>query len=157
MKPPRQSLAAWIVERWRWFWGLAPTGPDTASAKRGQLGEAAAAAFLVNQGWKILVRNWRLGREELDVVAWDGDVMVFVEVRTREAKALVPGYFSVTRRKKRAVLRAAKAYLRGLAPPPAHFRFDIVEVRVSDERAPVVRHYANVPLFPRYYHPARQR
>jgi putative endonuclease len=81
--------------------------------------------------------------------------MVFCEVRTRAARALVPGYFSVTRRKKRAVLRAARAYLRGLAEPPAHFRFDIIEVRVSDKAVPDVVLYANVPLFPKNYHPAR--
>ncbi len=103
----------------------------------------------------MVARNWRNGRDELDIVARDGLVLVFCEVRTRAAHAVVPGYFSVTGRKKRAVARAARAYLRGLAEPPAHFRFDIVEIRMSDNAVSDVTHHANVPLFSKYFHAAR--
>ncbi|MGA2052418.1 MAG: YraN family protein [Opitutales bacterium] len=130
-------------------------GADTERAARGRLGESAAAEFLRARGWTVVARNWRAGRDELDVVARDGEVLVFCEVRTRAARALVPGYFSVTARKKRAVARAARAYLRGLAMPPAHFRFDILEVRVSDDGVSDVLHHANVPLFPKHFHADR--
>jgi putative endonuclease len=152
----RHHLWSGLAARWRWFWGLPERpGADTAATVRGRLGESAAADFLRAQGWSIAARNWRSGRDELDLVARDGEVLVFCEVRTRKARALVPGYFSVTARKKRAVARAARAYLHGLAAPPAHFRFDIIEVKVSDDGVSDVVHHVNVPLFPKYFHADR--
>lgn len=134
-----------LTKQWRWFWGLrAPTG--TAANDRGRWGEDLAAQLVQDRGWKILARNWRHGKDELDLVAWDGSVLVFVEVRTRNARALVPGYYSVTGRKKRAFARAGRAYLRGLPSPPAHFRFDIVEVKVSDGIPPEVLLHSGIPL-----------
>jgi len=143
-----------VAKQWRWFWGLR-TSTYTATDARGRLGEAAAAQFVQNRGWKILARNWRNGRDELDLVAWDGPVLVFVEVRTRAARALVPGYHSVTGRKKRALARAVRAYLQGLPTPPAHFRFDIVEVKVSDSAPPEVLLHAGIPLLPNHSQSAR--
>jgi len=143
-----------MAKRWRWFWGIrTPTG--TATDARGRLGEEAAAQFVQNRGWKILARNWRHGRDELDLVAWDGAVLVFGEVRTRTAQALVPGYHSVTGRKKRALARAVRAYLKGLPSPTMHFRFDIVEVRVSDSAPPEVLLHSGVPLLPNNSQSAR--
>jgi len=135
-----------LAERWRWFWGL-ETRPGTAADARGRLGEEEAAQYVRGRGWKIVARNWRHGRDELDLVAWDGEVLVFAEVRTRAAQALVSGYHSVTGRKKRALARATRAYLQGLSPPPAHFRFDIVEVKVSDSVPPEVQIHSGIPLF----------
>ncbi len=134
-----------ITARWRWFWGQRGL-PDTLASERGRLGEEAAARFVRQRGWKIVARNWRHGRDELDLVAWDGAVLVFAEVRAREARATVSGYHSVTRRKKNALARAIRAYRRGMAQPPAHFRFDIVEVKVSDGVAGEVLLHANIPL-----------
>jgi len=143
-----------LAEKWRWFWGLKPQA-GSATAVRGRLGEEAAALFLRERGWKIVARNWRHGRDELDLVARDGEVLVFIEVRTRTVQALVPGYHSVTGRKKRALSRAAQAYLQGLAMPPAHFRFDIVEVKVSDSGPPEISLHTGIPLFPKNFQPAR--
>lgn len=119
------------------------------SARRGRLGERLAARFLRREkAFRIVTRNWRNGRDELDLVCRDGEVLVFVEVRARAAGARVSGYHSVTRRKRAALLRACRAYMRRLRRPPAHFRFDIVEVRLSkDATGGEVSHFANVPLF----------
>jgi len=134
-----------ITARWRWFWGLRGQ-PATLAGEHGRLGEEAAAEFVRERGWKIVTRNWRHGRDELDLVAWDGEVLVFAEVRARKARALVSGYHSVTRRKKNALARAIAAYRRGMAFPPAHFRFDIVEVKVSDGAVVAVNLHANIAL-----------
>jgi putative endonuclease len=134
-----------ITARWRWFWGQRGP-PATLADERGRLGEEAAAKFVSERGWKIVARNWRHGRDELDLVAWDGAVLVFAEVRAREARALVSGYHSVTRRKKNALARAMLAYRRGMAVPPAHFRFDIIEVKVSDGAVVAVNLHANIAL-----------
>ena len=120
----------------------------------GGMGERLAADWLRRErGFSIVARNWRNPRdrrEEIDLVCTDRDVMVFVEVKTRAAAALVPGYHAVDTRKKRVVRAAAKSYLRLLRPPPGTYRFDIVEVELppngSDVR-PEIRHYENVRLF----------
>jgi putative endonuclease len=135
--------------------GRVPAPPSS-----GARAEALAAQTLTGRGWKVLARNWRNPadrREELDLVCADGEVLVFVEVKARSARALVPGYFAVNARKKRVLLRAAHAYLRGLRQPPRTVRFDVVEVVLGAESAadgkpgPPVMHFENVPLFPRHF------
>ncbi len=130
---------------------------DAAARKSaaGAAGERAAEAFLSAHGLRVVARNWRGPRDrrdELDLVCRDGEVLVFVEVKTRAATALVPGYYAVGARKKRVLLRAASAYLRSLRPPPVTFRLDIVEVSTHpNARPPDVRHFENVPLFPKHF------
>ncbi len=116
----------------------------------GEAGEDAAAAFLRSHGFSLLARNWRNPqdeREEIDLVALDGEILVFVEVKARAANALAPGYFAVNADKKKVLRRAALAYLRGMRVRPATFRLDIVEVAQSPRSAPQVLHFENVPLF----------
>lgn len=129
----------------------------------GAAGERCAEAFLRRRGFRIIARNWRSPRDrrdELDLVCRDDEALVFVEVKTRSASALVSGYHAVDRRKKNALRRAADAYLKALAPRdrPLTIRFDIIEVEISDEKSeagsePLVRHFENVPLFSKYYAP----
>ncbi|OHE83618.1 MAG: hypothetical protein A3G75_12920 [Verrucomicrobia bacterium RIFCSPLOWO2_12_FULL_64_8] len=129
-----------------------PDGTD----KRGAEGERIAAAYLEKRmGYAIVVRNWRNPldlREEIDLVCRDHDVLVFVEVKTRPAEALVPGYYAVNRRKKKVLRSAIHTYLTQLRLRPRTFRFDIAEVVTSAKLPPQVLHYQNVPLFPRGYH-----
>lgn len=123
----------------------------------GERGERRAAAFLEKRGHVIVARNWRDPRDrrdEIDLITRDGEALVFVEVKTRSAAALVSGYHAVDARKKRVVLRAAKSYLRRLRPPPETFRFDIVEVSVTDgANEAEVLHFENVELFPKHFRP----
>ena len=138
-----------------WFKRIFLRSVVTADS-RGETGERLAADFLRRErNFSLVVRNWRSPRDrraELDLVCRDGEVLVFVEVKTRTAGALVPGYYAVDRRKKRALLRACGAYLAQLAVKPRTFRFDIVEVALpagGAEGTPEVRHFTNVPLFPK--------
>ena len=132
--------------------GLGPAA-DNAGAQ----GEAAAADFLRREcRFVIVARNWRNPRdrrEEIDLVARDGEVLVFIEVKTRAAAALVSGFHAVNARKKSVLRRAATAYLRTLAVPPVTFRLDVVEVALPAGGAPEVRHYENVALFPKHFQP----
>ncbi len=143
---------------WQWL-------QDRVSTQRGDTGswgEAIAAAWLQNHaGFRLVTCNWRDPsnlRREIDIVALDGSVLVFVEVKTRKREATVSGRFAVNERKRRALLVACDAYLRALPvrSRPKTFRFDVVEV--SDPGADLraredagVRHFANVPLFRTYY------
>lgn len=122
-----------------------------AALDDGEWGERCAADFLRANGLQVVARNWRNPkdrREEIDLVCRDGDIVVFVEVKTRAADALVPGYFAVNRRKKKVMLRACRAYLGALRTKPRTHRFDVVEVNTRGRTPPEVLHFENVPLFP---------
>jgi putative endonuclease len=131
-----------------------------AEAEAGARGEQAAADYLKNrEGFAVLTRNWRSPgdrRDEIDLVCRDGEVLVFVEVKARAEGALVAGFNAVDERKKRALRRAVHAYLAVLPTQPRTFRFDVVEVTLSDRLPAQVMHYPNAPLFPKGYHVARQ-
>ncbi|MFI5337190.1 MAG: YraN family protein [Opitutales bacterium] len=150
-------MLAWLKDVWQ---QITP-GTEVAGAREaGARGEAAAADFLQRRhGFKIIARNWRNPRDlrdEIDLVARDGEVLTFIEVKARGEGALVPGYHAIDERKKRALRRAVHAYLTALPEPPLTFRFDVVEVQLS-ERLPVqCLHFENVPLFPKGYNVARQ-
>ena len=126
---------------------LSGRGQDTLASKLGRIGESKAAKFLnKKKGMRVLVRNWRQGKDEIDLVCEDRGVLVFVEVKTRSGPA-GSGYYSVNRRKKNAQRRACLSYMSQLARRPAHFRFDIVEVMVGTGGTIDLHHYENVRLF----------
>jgi putative endonuclease len=77
----------------------------------GRQGEDAAAVLLAQKGLRILERNLRLGRLELDLVCEDGETLVFVEVKTRAEGSLATPADGLTRQKRSRLLRAAQAYL----------------------------------------------
>ena len=77
----------------------------------GRQGENAAAQLLESKGLRILERNLRLGRLELDLVCQDGDTLVFVEVKTRAEGSLATPAEGLTAQKRSRLLRAAQAYL----------------------------------------------
>jgi putative endonuclease len=99
--------------------------PDDLGAQ----GERFAAAHYRRQGARCLAVNWRHGRDELDLVVLEGEVLVFVEVKTRTADRGGEGYWAVNRRKKRALRRAAMGWIRQIGGA-CHTRFDVVEVLV---------------------------
>ena len=125
----------------------------TDQQKLGDAGEAAAARFLrATRGMEILARQWRNPRNqsgEIDLVCRDGEVLVFVEVRTRAPEKIEHAYVSVNRRKKAAIKRAARAYLSGLGPRrfEISYRFDIVIVAHAADGTLTPHHFENVPLF----------
>jgi putative endonuclease len=102
---------------------------------RGRIAEAAAARYLEGCGLRILDRGFTAPRGEIDIIARDGDDLVFVEVRARASSAAVGAIESVTRDKRRKIARAATWYVvrGGLEDVPA--RFDIVEVTMAPDGA----------------------
>ncbi|MFN3201885.1 MAG: YraN family protein [Bradymonadia bacterium] len=91
-------------------------------------GEELACSHLSLHGWSIVDRNWRCPQGELDIVATRGDVLAFVEVKTRRNPGGVHPAHSVTRAKQRRLARAADAYLQSRRPIAAHWRFDIISI-----------------------------
>lgn len=97
----------------------------------GARGEKAAARYLRRRGYKILLKNFRSGKAEVDLVARHKDWLVFVEVKTRETEQFGAPSEAVDRDKQRNLSKAALDYLRMLGNPRIHFRFDIVEVIIA--------------------------
>lgn len=131
-----------------------------APSDSGARGEKLAAAWLRRERrFVIVARNWRSPRDrrdEIDLVCRDGEALVFVEVKTRGADALVPGVYAVDERKKRVLRRAAEAYLAGLREKPRTVRLDVVEVALPAKGAagePQVLHFENVALFSKHFQP----
>ncbi len=119
----------------------------------GEWGEGVAIKALKQAGLSILASRIRFGpREELDVVARDGDTLVFVEVKTRRNESFGRPMAAVNRAKRETLSRAAVHYLRRLGFPRVFVRFDVVEVvgRPGDD-SPRVRHVLNAfTLDPKY-------
>ncbi|WP_237057722.1 YraN family protein [Microbulbifer sediminum] len=93
--------------------------------------EARAAQFLQRAGLRIATRNFRSRRGEIDLVAWDGDTLVFVEVRFRRNSRFGSAGASVDRRKQTKLVSAAESYLQAhkLDCP---CRFDVVAIEGDD-------------------------
>lgn len=116
----------------------------------GQRGEEFAAAFLERAGYALVAANFKLpvGRNlrgalvqaEIDLVAYEGDVLCFVEVKTRASDWFAPPEQNVDRRKQRQITRAARAYRRTFGLTNIPYRYDVVSVVLphadADESAP---------------------
>jgi len=122
---------------WTWFQSLfKPEQPQDALGPRG---ENVAAKFLRNEGYKILLRNFRCAVGEIDIIARDGKTIVFVEVKTRADDQPTPED-QVNSPKQHQITKAAKFYLSryGVPQPPA--RFDVVAIVWPPGREPQIRH-----------------
>ena len=138
--------------KWKPF--ATQTIPPVGTAAIGAWGEEKAAQFLKKEcRYRIICRNWRRGRAEIDIIAWDDPVLVFVEVRTRKADAFISGYFSITQKKKRSLNRACRTYLAQLPSCPKYFRCDVIEVELKGRGGFSLHHYENIPLFNKHYFP----
>jgi len=99
----------------------------------GAFGERLAAAHLEAKGYRIRARNYRCREGEIDIVAQDGETLVFVEVRTRRGDALGTPAESITAIKESRLVAAATAYVQALPQPPADQRIDVVAVQLSPD------------------------
>jgi putative endonuclease len=113
-----------------------------ARQKLGGLGEDAAADFLRSRGYRIVARNHRCRLGEVDLVAERGEVLVFVEVRTRASAAFGGPEETVGFRKQRRVVAAARDYLARRRGPERGARFDVIAV-VDGPHGPALTHFEN--------------
>ncbi len=123
------SLRSFLTERLR-----APT--------LGERGERRAARHLRRLGYKIVATRHRLRYGEIDVVAVDGQTVVFVEVKTRRTEAGIRPADAIDHVRRRRMTRAATAFLKSHNLLAYAARFDIVEVVWPiDARRPTIRHH----------------
>ncbi len=100
----------------------------TAGMEKGRRGEDLAARYLVKQGYAILARNYRAGGYEVDIIARDGEELVFAEVKARRGEAYGRGLEAVGRKKQTHLIRAAQTYLQETGSFERPCRFDVLEV-----------------------------
>ena len=121
--------------------------PKPAHLLTGERGEDAAFFHLRERGYTVVARRWTSARVrgDLDLVAWDGDTLVFVEVKTRTARDLAPAETAVDRDKQTQLRRLARAWIRQLPrryQERVGFRFDVVSVYMVGQW-PEVEHFRN--------------
>ncbi|MEX2581767.1 MAG: YraN family protein [Gemmatimonadota bacterium] len=106
----------------------------------GDWGERSAAQYLERRGWTILDRKFRAGRKEIDLVARRGEVVAFVEVKTRVALGYGHPFESIGPRKRRQIASTAQAWIDRFGDGDSIFRFDAVAVTRSATGGPEIEH-----------------
>ena len=114
----------------------------------GKLGEAYAAAYLDQLGYRLVAANFTLpvGRNrrdavvnaEIDLVAYEGDTLCFIEVKTRASDWFAPPQVNVDLRKRRQITRAARVYRQMLGVEEQSHRYDVVTVVIGDDSTPQI-------------------
>ena len=110
--------------------GLLPKSEKPQHLQTGRRGEEAAYFYLRQLGYVMVARNWRSPKRkgELDLVGWDGDVLCFIEVKTRTTLDVKPAEAAVDADKRRELSLVAIEFLRRLNPRPRQHRFDILSI-----------------------------
>lgn len=123
-----------LRQSWRWPY------LRRAHLRLGRRGERAARRWLENSGYEILCRNYRAGRDEIDLVAREDCCLCFIEVKTRRYKPDIRPADAVDAGKRHHILRGARRYLREIGSPDLQLRFDIIEVVSKGRQITEVRH-----------------
>ena len=122
--------------------------PAPAGVSLGDEGEAIAAEFLVQNGFRLVAANFKVpvGRNskgvqvtgEIDIIALEGETLCFVEVKTRRSAEFTPVLTNVNLRKQRQIIRTAKVYRRIFNVYDMDHRFDVVTVLMPKYVDPVI-------------------
>ncbi len=97
----------------------------------GPEGEQIAADYLAREGYRIMERNYRFHRNEIDIIALQKQTLCFVEVKTRFSSAHGHPAEAVTPQKQREIIKAARAYLTLFGKIDTDCRFDVVAILVQ--------------------------
>ena len=110
------------------------------SHERGKRYEALAAAFLEARGWKVLGRNVRWGRKEVDLVARKGRTVAFVEVKGRRGAGFGDPLEAITYRKRREIESVGRWWIESKGGPDDLYRFDALAIYDDRGSRPRIRH-----------------
>jgi putative endonuclease len=99
----------------------------------GKIGEDLAAKHLLRKGYQILERNWRSSRDEIDIIARDGDWLVIVEVKTRTSEYFGEPETAVTVAKQKSLVRAAEGYIME-HDYKGETRFDVIGILLNHQK-----------------------
>ncbi len=113
------------------------------SKELAKLGELVAEKFLVSKGYSIIKKNFVFGKGEIDIIAKDGDYLVFVEVKTRRNYDFGEPEYAITKSKQRQLKRIAEAYFYVNGIQEQLCRFDVVTVVGETEETMKINHIIN--------------
>jgi putative endonuclease len=108
----------------------------------GDRGEEIAVCFLKRRGFDIVEVKYRFGRGEIDIIARDGGVLVFCEVKTRYNDAFGDPEYALTVRKQEQIRRVARGYLYEHGIDEQECRFDVVAIQMGSQ-GPEIRYIPN--------------
>jgi putative endonuclease len=97
----------------------------------GKAGEEAAVEYLCQHGYRILARNYRCRFGEIDLIARDGKILAFVEVKTRRSQRFGPAASAVTLEKQRHLIKVSQVYLTQTGKAREFCRFDVVTIELD--------------------------
>jgi putative endonuclease len=109
----------------------------------GARGERIAEKLLRTKNYRILCRNYKVKSGEIDLVARDGENLVFIEVKTRRNTTRSRPAEGLSAKQKRRIHRAAQNYLRSIGEPEVIYRFDLIEIVLSRFAIHEIRHWEN--------------
>ncbi|MDO8589316.1 MAG: YraN family protein [Armatimonadota bacterium] len=110
----------------------------TARSLLGQRAESLASEQLARMGYRLVCRNYRCRGGEIDIIAWDGACLSFVEVRSHRSASFGLPAESIDLRKQRKLHLTAQTYLSENNLHEANCRFDVVEVVFAKGRLPII-------------------
>ena len=115
----------------------------TTKQHTGDKGENYACDLLIEKKFKIIERNYRYGHGEIDIIAFDNDVLVFIEVKTRKNLEFGPAISAVTKGKQRQIRKSAEAYLIEQNISDSDCRFDVIGVLLQGNERAIIDHIEN--------------
>jgi putative endonuclease len=107
--------------------------------RTGDAGEERAYFHLRKLGYVMVARRFRSARTrgDIDLIAWEGDTLCFIEVKTRSTRDVKPPEAAVDQDKREQLGRVAREYLRSLSEIPK-FRFDLLTIQLEDRKSPEI-------------------
>ena len=106
----------------------------------GQKGEEVASIYLADLGYKVLATNWRVQKAEIDILAFDTDVLVCIEVKTRSTKRYGEPYEFISKKKQR-MLRDATTYYATQIHHDGEIRFDVISIIQNHAQKLSIKHF----------------
>jgi len=116
----------------------------------GEKGEDMAAAFLKKEGYKIVEQNYRTPFGEIDIIAYDGSELVFVEVKARKNPTFAVPQLAVNRKKQQHIVKSAMSYISSKKIKDRGLRFDVIAISIFDDTK-------NIELFKNAFEPDNMR
>lgn len=113
--------------------------PDQRTRDLGNLGERWALRHLYREGYDVLERNFRCRAGEIDLIAYDGPVLAFVEVKTRSSDQFGTPAEALESDQQERIRRAADTYRRSRRLEDRSYRFDLVAVEVPAKGNPIIK------------------
>jgi len=119
------------------------TAPKSIAHEFGKSGEEAAARYLKNKKFRIIERNFRFLKGEIDIIAYDKETLVFIEVKARKSQEFGSPEESVTPSKQRQIKRVAQGFLVKNNLKDVQCRFDVLSLSFHEKNGYQIHHLQN--------------